>query len=82
MIGNVPKKGDVVIDEATVCSAVIEEEWVPIVEQASGLKFNEDFFIGYSPERIIPGDEQQTVEKIIKVNSGSTEGKRSISCMH
>ncbi len=44
MIGNEPKKGDVVIDEATVCSAVIEEEWVPIVEQASGLKFNEDFF--------------------------------------
>lgn len=71
-VGKVLKKGDTVIYESTVYSGVTEEECVPVLEKTSGLKFNADFFVGYSPERINPGDKQHTVEKIIKVTSGST----------
>jgi UDP-N-acetyl-D-galactosamine dehydrogenase len=71
-IGKVLKKGDVVIYESTVYPGVTEEECVPILEKVSGLKFNEDFFAGYSPERINPGDKEHTVTKIRKVTSGST----------
>ncbi|MFC3880868.1 nucleotide sugar dehydrogenase [Algoriphagus namhaensis] len=66
------KKGDVVIYESTVYPGVTEEECVPVLEQFSGLKFNEDFFAGYSPERINPGDKEHTVAKILKVTAGST----------
>ncbi|UZD23042.1 nucleotide sugar dehydrogenase [Algoriphagus halophytocola] len=66
------KKGDVVIYESTVYPGVTEEECVPVLEQRSGLKFNEDFYAGYSPERINPGDKEHTVAKILKVTSGST----------
>jgi UDP-N-acetyl-D-galactosamine dehydrogenase len=66
------KKGDVVIYESTVYPGVTEEECVPVLEQVSGLKYNEDFFAGYSPERINPGDKEHTVAKILKVTSGST----------
>jgi UDP-N-acetyl-D-galactosamine dehydrogenase len=66
------KKGDVVIYESTVYPGVTEEECVPVLEQISGLKYNEDFFAGYSPERINPGDKEHTVAKILKVTSGST----------
>ena len=71
-VGNVLKKGDYVIYESTVYPGVTEDECVPILEQVSGLKFNEDFFVGYSPERINPGDKERTVTKILKVTSGST----------
>lgn len=71
-IGGVLKKGDVVIYESTVYPGVTEEVCVPVLEQASGLRFNEDFFCGYSPERINPGDKDRTVTKIVKVTSGST----------
>jgi len=71
-IGKVLKKGDYVIYESTVYPGVTEDECVPILEQISGLKFNEDFFVGYSPERINPGDKERTVTKILKVTSGST----------
>ncbi len=71
-IGKVLKKGDVVIYESTVYPGVTEEECVPVLERVSGLKFNEDFFAGYSPERINPGDKEHTVTKILKVTSGST----------
>jgi UDP-N-acetyl-D-glucosamine/UDP-N-acetyl-D-galactosamine dehydrogenase len=71
-IGKILKKGDVVIYESTVYPGVTEEECVPVLEKVSGLKFNEDFFAGYSPERINPGDKQHTVTKILKVTSGST----------
>lgn len=71
-VGNVLKKGDIVIYESTVYPGVTEEECVPVLEKISGLKFNEDFFAGYSPERINPGDKERTVEKILKVTSGST----------
>ena len=71
-VGKVLKKGDTVIYESTVYPGVTEEECVPVLEKTSGLKFNADFFVGYSPERINPGDKQHTVEKIIKVTSGST----------
>ena len=71
-VGKVLKKGDIVIYESTVYPGVTEEECVPVLEKVSGLKFNEDFFAGYSPERINPGDKQRTVEKIVKVTSGST----------
>lgn len=70
-IAKVLKRGDVVIYESTVYPGVTEDEMVPILEQ-SGLKFNEDFFCGYSPERINPGDKEHTVTKILKVTSGST----------
>ncbi|MDO9551123.1 nucleotide sugar dehydrogenase [Rhodonellum sp.] len=72
MIGRHLKKGDVVIYESTVYPGVTEEECVPVLEQFSGLKYNEDFFAGYSPERINPGDKEHTVAKILKVTSGST----------
>lgn len=71
-VGKVLKKGDIVIYESTVYPGVTEEECIPVLEKVSGLKFNEDFFAGYSPERINPGDKQHTVEKILKVTSGST----------
>jgi UDP-N-acetyl-D-glucosamine/UDP-N-acetyl-D-galactosamine dehydrogenase len=71
-VGSVLKKGDIVIYESTVYPGVTEDECVPVLEQVSGLKFNEDFFAGYSPERINPGDKEHTVDKIIKVTSGST----------
>jgi UDP-N-acetyl-D-galactosamine dehydrogenase len=71
-IGSVLKKGDIVIYESTVYPGVTEEECVPVLERVSGLRFNIDFFAGYSPERINPGDKEHTVEKILKVTSGST----------
>ncbi len=71
-IGKVLKKGDIVIYESTVYPGATEEECVPVLEKVSGLKFNEDFFCGYSPERINPGDKEHTVTKILKVTSGST----------
>ena len=71
-VGKVLKKNDVVVYESTVYPGVTEEECVPVLEKVSGLKFNEDFYVGYSPERINPGDKDHTVEKILKVTSGST----------
>lgn len=71
-VGKVIKKGDIVVYESTVYPGVTEEECLPVVEKVSGLKFNKDFFAGYSPERINPGDKLHTVEKIKKVTSGST----------
>ena len=71
-VGKVLKKGDIVIYESTVYPGVTEEECVPVLEKISGLRFNIDFFAGYSPERINPGDKEHTVEKILKVTSGST----------
>jgi len=71
-VGAILKKGDIVIYESTVYPGVTEEQCVPVLERVSGLKFNEDFFAGYSPERINPGDKEHTVEKILKVTSGST----------
>jgi len=71
-VGKVISKGDVVVYESTVYPGVTEEECLPVVERVSGLKFNKDFFAGYSPERINPGDKLHTVEKIQKVTSGST----------
>ena len=71
-VGKVLKKGDVVIYESTVYPGVTEEECVPVLEEISGLQFNVDFFAGYSHERINPGDKEHTVEKILKITSGST----------
>lgn len=71
-VGKVLKKGDIVIYESTVYPGVTEDECVPVLERVSGLKFNVDFFAGYSPERINPGDKLHTVEKILKVTAGST----------
>lgn len=71
-VGKVISKGDIVIYESTVYPGVTEDECIPIVEKTSGLRFNIDFFAGYSPERINPGDKQHTVEYIKKVTSGST----------
>lgn len=71
-IGKVISKGDIVVYESTVYPGVTEEECLPVVERVSGLKFNVDFYAGYSPERINPGDKLHTVEKIKKVTSGST----------
>lgn len=71
-VGRVISAGDIVIYESTVYPGVTEEECLPVVERVSGLKFNVDFFAGYSPERINPGDKEHTVEKIRKVTSGST----------
>ena len=71
-VGQVIKKGDIVVYESTVYPGVTEEECLPVVEKVSGLIFNKDFFAGYSPERINPGDKEHTVEKIKKVTSGST----------
>ncbi|SFE69879.1 nucleotide sugar dehydrogenase [Flavobacterium xueshanense] len=71
-VGKVLKKGDIVIYESTVYPGATEEECVPVLEEVSGLQFNVDFFVGYSPERINPGDKEHTVEKILKITSGST----------
>ncbi len=71
-VGKVLKKGDIVIYESTVYPGATEEDCVPVLEKFSGLKFNKDFFCGYSPERINPGDKEHTVTKIKKVTSGST----------
>lgn len=71
-VGKVLKKGDIVVYESTVYPGVTEEECVPVLERVSGLRFNIDFFAGYSPERINPGDKEHTVTKILKVTSGST----------
>lgn len=71
-VGKVISKGDVVVYESTVYPGVTEEECLPVIEKVSGLEFNKDFFAGYSPERINPGDKLHTVEKIKKVTSGST----------
>ena len=72
------KKGDVIIYESTVYPGVTEDECVPVLEEISGLKFNEDFNVGYSPERINPGDKEHTVTKILKVTSGSTPEAKSL----
>ena len=72
IVGQVISKGDIVIYESTVYPGVTEEECIPVIEEKSNLKFNVDFFAGYSPERINPGDKEHTVEKIKKVTSGST----------
>jgi len=72
MIGEVLKKGDIVIYESTVYPGCTEEDCVPVLEEVSGLKYNQDFYCGYSPERINPGDKVHTLTKIIKVTSGST----------
>lgn len=71
-VGRVLKAGDIVIYESTVYPGVTEDECVPVLERISGLTFNKDFFVGYSPERINPGDKEHTVTKILKVTSGST----------
>lgn len=72
-VGKVISAGDIVVYESTVYPGVTEEECLPVIENVSGLRFNQDFFAGYSPERINPGDKEHTVEKIKKVTSGSTE---------
>lgn len=72
MVGEVIKKGDIIIYESTVFPGCTEEECVPVLENYSKLKFNEDFFVGYSPERINPGDKINTLTSVIKVTSGST----------
>ena len=72
MLGKVLTKGDVVVYESTVYPGATEEDCVPILERVSGLKFNQDFFAGYSPERINPGDKEHSVTRILKVTSGST----------
>jgi len=71
-VGKILKKDDIVIYESTVFPGATEDECVPILEKHSGLKFNKDFYVGYSPERINPGDKERTVTKILKVTSGST----------
>ena len=71
-IGSVLQIGDIVVYESTVYPGVTEDECVPVLEKVSGLKYNKDFFAGYSPERINPGDKEHTVTKILKVTSGST----------
>ena len=72
-VGKVIKSGDIVVYESTVFPGATEEECVPVLEKFSGLSFNKDFFVGYSPERINPGDKKHTVDKILKVTSGSTK---------
>ena len=71
-VGKVIKKGDIVVYESTVYPGATEDDCIPVIEKISGLKYNVDFFAGYSPERINPGDKEHTVEKIKKVTSGST----------
>ncbi|WP_207425872.1 nucleotide sugar dehydrogenase [Pedobacter sp. SYSU D00535] len=73
LVGKVLKEGDIVVYESTVYPGVTEEECVPVLEKASGLRFNIDFFAGYSPERINPGDKEHTVANILKITSGSTQ---------
>ena len=72
IIGNILKKDNIIIFESTVYPGCTEEVCVPILEQLSGLKFNQDFFCGYSPERINPGDKVHQISNIIKITSGST----------
>lgn len=71
-VGKVISQGDIVVYESTVYPGVTEDECIPVIERVSGLKYNQDFFAGYSPERINPGDKIHTVEKILKITSGST----------
>src|SRR5690606_30660796 len=71
-VGSVLKSGDIVIYDSTVYPGATEEDCVPILERVSGLRFNEDFFVGYSPERINPGDRRHRLRNILKVTSGST----------
>lgn len=71
-VGKVLRDGDIVVYESTVYPGATEEECIPVLEKSSGLTFNTDFYVGYSPERINPGDKEHTVEKILKVTSGST----------
>ncbi|MDM1556712.1 MULTISPECIES: nucleotide sugar dehydrogenase [Chryseobacterium] len=73
MLGGIIKKGDIIIYESTVFPGCTEEECVPVLEKSSGLRFNKDFFVGYSPERINPGDKVNTLTSVKKVTSGSTE---------
>ena len=75
-IGSILKKNDTVIFESTVYPGATEEECVPILEQFSGLQYNTDFFVGYSPERINPGDKKNTLKSIVKLTSGSNEDTR------
>ena len=70
-VGNILKKGDIIVYESTVYPGCTEEDCLPILEDTSKLKLNEDFFLGYSPERINPGDKERTVSKIVKLTSGS-----------
>jgi UDP-N-acetyl-D-galactosamine dehydrogenase len=82
-VGAVLKSGDIVVYESTVYPGATEEDCVPILEKVSGLKFNKDFFAGYSPERINPGDKEHTVEKILKVTSGSNpEIGLKVDCLY
>lgn len=82
-VGKALKKGDIVIYESTVYPGCTEEDCVPILEKHSGLKFNQDFFCGYSPERINPGDKEHTIRKIKKVVSGSTpEAAQTINALY
>ena len=82
-LGSLLKQGDIVIYESTVYPGVTEEVCVPILEQTAGLTFNRDFYVGYSPERINPGDKQHTVENICKITSGSTpEIAREIDALY
>ncbi len=78
-VGKVLKKGDVVVYESTVYPGCTEEICVPVLEKFSGLKFNKDFFAGYSPERINPGDKQHRLPTIRKITSGSTPGDGATS---
>lgn len=71
-VGKVIKKGDIVIYESTVYPGATEDDCIPVIEKISGFKYNSDFYAGYSPERINPGDKEHTVDKILKVTSGST----------
>jgi len=77
-VGKVLKKGDIVVYESTVYPGVTEDECVPVLERVSGLKFNTDFYAGYSPERINPGDKTHTVSKILKITSGSTDAAAEV----
>tara|TARA_X000000950_G_scaffold284312_1_gene387140 strand:- start:519 stop:1799 length:1281 start_codon:yes stop_codon:yes gene_type:complete len=82
-VGTVLRKGDIVIYESTVYPGATEEDCVPILEKVSGLKYNVDFFVGYSPERINPGDKEHTVDKILKVTSGSnTETAQKVNDLY
>jgi len=71
-VGKVLKPGDVVVYESTVYPGATEEVCVPVLERVSGLRFNQDFYAGYSPERINPGDKEHRITTIMKVTSGST----------
>src|SRR5690606_15943347 len=72
MLGQIIKQGDIIIYESTVYPGCTEEDCVPVLEHYSGLRYNKDFFVGYSPERIVPGDKVNTLKTITKVTSGST----------